>query len=164
VAHSASTRPTARTTADEEPSVGTLVKSALADVSVLLRNEVELAKSELGRSVKKAGISVALFVVAGVLLALAAVYFFVAVAEAIALALPQWAAFLIVTAFLVAIAAMAGLVGFRMIKKIDKPERTLESLRELPEVMRRETPGSRHRDVPTVSNGHVELRGDSYVV
>jgi hypothetical protein len=51
-----------------------------------------------------------------------------------------------------------------MIKKIDKPERTLESLRELPEVMRREAPGSRHRDVPTVSNGHVELRGDSYVV
>jgi len=37
-------------------------------------------------------------------------------------------------------------------------------LRELPEVMRREEPGTRHRDVPTVSNGRVELRGDSYVV
>jgi hypothetical protein len=30
--------------------------------------------------------------------------------------------------------------------------------------MHREAPGTRHREVPTVNNGHVELRGDSYVV
>jgi hypothetical protein len=59
---------------------------------------------------------------------------------------------------------MAGLIGFRMIKKIEKPERTMESLRELPDVMHREAPGTRHREVPTVSNGQVELRGDNYVV
>ena len=83
MAHSASTREPVRGTVSE-PSVGTLVKSALADVSVLIRNEVELAKSELGRSAKKVGISVGLFVVAGVLLALAGIYFFVFVAELIA--------------------------------------------------------------------------------
>jgi membrane protein implicated in regulation of membrane protease activity len=105
-----------------------------------------------------------MFVVAGVLLALAGIYFFVAVAEAIALALPRWAAFGIVTVALVLVAAMAGLVGYRLIKKIEKPERTMESLRELPEVMRREAPGTRHREVPSVNNGHVELRGDNYVV
>jgi membrane protein implicated in regulation of membrane protease activity len=144
--------------------VGALVQSAMADMSTLIRNEIELAKTEMTRSAKKAGVSIAMFVVAGVLLALAGIYFFVAVAEAIALALPRWAAFGIVTVALVLVAAMAGLVGYRMIKKIEKPERTMESLRELPEVMRREAPGTRHREVPSVNNGHVELRGDNYVV
>jgi hypothetical protein len=51
-----------------------------------------------------------------------------------------------------------------MIKKIEKPERTMESLRELPSVMHREAPGERRRDVPVVSDGQVKLRGDSYVV
>jgi uncharacterized membrane protein YqjE len=164
VAHSAQPTRTAGVAGTQEPSVGALVQSAMADMSTLIRNEIELAKTEMARSAKKAGVSIAMFVVAGVLLALAGIYFFVAVAEAIALALPRWAAFGIVTVALVLVAAMAGLVGYRMIKKIEKPERTMESLRELPEVMRREAPGTRHREVPSVNNGHVELRGDSYVV
>ena len=40
--------------------------------------------------------------------------------------------------------------------------RVQTALREQP--LRREEPGTRHREVPTVANGHVELRGDSYVV
>jgi hypothetical protein len=59
---------------------------------------------------------------------------------------------------------MAALVGWRLIKRVEPPERTLESLRELPEVMHREAPGARHRDVPVVSNGRVTRQGDSYVV
>jgi uncharacterized membrane protein YqjE len=164
VAHSAQPTRTAGVAGTQEPSVGALVQSAMADMSTLIRNEIELAKTEMTRSAKKAGVSIAMFVVAGVLLALAGIYFFVAVAEAIALALPRWAAFGIVTVALVLVAAMAGLVGYRLIKKIEKPERTMESLRELPEVMRREAPGTRHREVPSVNNGHVELRGDNYVV
>jgi uncharacterized membrane protein YqjE len=164
VAHSAQPTRTAGVAGTQEPSVGALVQSAMADMSTLIRNEIELAKTEMTRSAKKAGVSIAMFVVAGVMVALAGIYFFIAVAEAIALALPRWAAFGIVTVALVLVAAMAGLVGYRMIKKIEKPERTMESLRELPEVMRREAPGTRHREVPSVNNGHVELRGDSYVV
>jgi membrane protein implicated in regulation of membrane protease activity len=144
--------------------VGALVQSAMADVSTLIRNEIELAKSEVGKSAKKAAIGAGLAAAAGVLLALAGIYFFVFVAELLAVWLPQWAGFLIVTGALVVLAGLLGLVGWRTLKKIDKPERTLESLRELPEVMRREAPGARHREVPTVANGHVELRGDSYVV
>jgi membrane protein implicated in regulation of membrane protease activity len=165
VAHTASTSTgRSRSAGSDDNSVGTLVQNAMADMSVLIRNEIELAKSEIGRSAKKAGVSVALFAVAGVLLAFAGIYFFVFVAELIALVLPQWAAFLIVTGGLVVVAGLAALIGLRLLKKIDKPERTLESLRELPEVMRREAPGQRHRDVPTVNNGQVQLRGDSYVV
>ena len=164
MAHSAQPTRTPGVAGAEEPSVGTLVQSAMADMSTLVRNEIELAKTEITRSAKKAGIGAGLFAVAGGLLLIAGIYFFVFVAELLALWLPRWAAFLIVTGGLVFVAALIAFVGMRMLKKIDKPERTMESLRELPEVMRREAPGTRHREVPTVNNGQVELRGDSYVV
>lgn len=164
MAHSVPTNGRPRVSADDETSIGTLVQSAMADVSVLIRNEIELAKAEIGRSAKKAGIGVAAFAAAGVMLAFAGIYFFVTVAEAIALALPRWAAYGIVTLALGGAAGMAALVGLRLIKRLEKPERTMESLRELPEVMHREAPGARHRDVPVVSNGQVTKRGDSYVV
>ena len=164
MAHSAPTTRTTRPAVGDEPSVGMLVQSAMADVSTLIRSEIELAKTEIGRSAKKAGIGVGAFGAAGAMLAFAGIFFFVTVAEAIAVALPQWAAFGIVTLFLGMVAGMAALVGLRMMKKIEKPERTMESLRELPGVMHREPPGERHRDVPVVSNGQVKLRGDSYVV
>jgi uncharacterized membrane protein YqjE len=167
VAHSASsTQPTGRPAGSDDPSVGTLVQSAMADVSTLIRAEIELAKAEIGRSAKKAGMSVALFAVAGVLVAFAGIYLFVTLAELFTeLGLPRWISYLIVTVGLLLVAAIAGFVGFRMLKKIDKPERTMESLRELPEVMHREAPGARRRALPTVSNGRVERRSpDSYLV
>ena len=157
MAHSASsTQPAARHAASADPSVGTLVQSAMADVSTLIRAEIELAKSEIGRSAKKAGVSVGLFAVAGVLAAFAGIYLFVTLAELFTwLGLPRWVSYLIVTVGLLLVAAVAGLIGFRMLKKIDKPERTMESLRELPDVMRREAPGQRQRDLPTVRGGQV---------
>jgi hypothetical protein len=45
-----------------------------------------------------------------------------------------------------------------MLKKVEKPARTMETLRDLPDVVHREAPGARHREVPTVNNGRVELR------
>ena len=167
MAHSASTGTSTGTQAPgpDESSIGALVQSAMADVSTLIRSEVELAKTEISRSAKKAGVSVALFAVAGVLLAFAGIYFFVMIAEALALVLPRWAAYGIVTLFLLIVAGLAALVGRRMLKKLDKPERTMESLRELPEVMHREAPGERRRDLPVVANGRVSLRDpDSYIV
>ena len=165
MAHSASVGRTTTTVvpaAPAEPSVGTLVQSAMADVSTLIRGEVELAKTEISKSAKKAGIGAGAFGTAGVVLAFSAFFFFIAVAEAItALGLPRWISYLIVWFFLVLIAAVAALVGRSFIKKIEKPERTVESLKDLPEVLHREEPGARRREVPTVSNGRVELRGNS---
>jgi len=66
---------------------------------------------------------------------------------------------------LLVLAGIAALIGKRLLKKIEKPERTIETLRELPELAHREAPGERHRPVPEVSNGRVQLRGnDSYKV
>jgi uncharacterized membrane protein YqjE len=162
VAHSA---PSSHATGPHEPSIGDLVQSAMADMSTLVRAEVELAKAEMARSAKKAGIGAGAFSAAGVLLAISGIYFFFFLAELLALWLPRWAAFLIVFGLFVIAAAMAGLVGMRFIKKVDKPERTIESLRELPEVLHREEPGKRRRDLPTVAHGEVTLRDpDTYLV
>jgi membrane protein implicated in regulation of membrane protease activity len=154
------------TAAAEEPSVGSLVQSAMADMSILIRSEIELAKAEIGTSAKKAGISVGLFGAAGVLAAFAGIFFFITVAEFLTwLGLPRWVSYLIVFALLILLAGIAALIGRRMLKKIEKPERTIETLRDLPEIAHREAPGERHRSVPEVSNGRVQLRGnDNYKV
>ena len=166
MAHSVSPARTDGSAVADEPSVGTLVQSAMADVSTLVRGEIELAKAEIGRSAKKAGISIGMFAAAGVFAAFAGIYLFVTVAEALtALGLPRWASYGIVTLFLLVLAGIAALIGMRLLKKIEKPERTLETLHDLPEVLHREAPGERHRSVPEVSNGEVKLRGNaSYTV
>ncbi len=166
MAHSVSQADLVRSPEANEPSVGSLVQSAMADVSTLVRGEIELAKAEIGTSAKKAGVSVGLFAVAGVLAAFAGIFFFIALAEFLTwLGLARWISYLIVWFLLVLIAGLAALIGKRIISKIEKPERTLETLRELPEVAHREAPGQRHREVPTVTNGRVQLRGnESYKV
>jgi uncharacterized membrane protein YqjE len=166
VAHSASPARIERSTATEEPSIGTLVQSAMADVSTLIRAEVELAKAEVGKSAKKAGIGAGAFGAAGVVLAYSGFFFGIALAEFITwLGLERWISYLIVWFLLVLVAVIAALFGRRQIKKIEKPERTLETLHDLPDVLHREAPGQRHREVPVVSNGRVALRGnESYKV
>jgi membrane protein implicated in regulation of membrane protease activity len=166
VAHSVSQAAVVPSAEVDEPTVGSLVQSAMADLSTLVRGEIELAKAEVGKSAKKAGIGAGAFGAAGVVLAFSGFFFGIALAEFLTwLGLTRWISYLIVWFLLVLLAGVAALVGRRYIKRIEKPERTLETLRELPEVARREAPGARHRDVPTVANGRVALRGnDNYKV
>jgi hypothetical protein len=163
VAHTASSR---QATGPVEPSIGELVQSAMADVSTLIRAEVELAKSEIGKSAKKAGIGGGAFGAAGVMIAFSTFFFGIAFSEFLTwLGLIRWISYLITWFLLVLIGAVAGLFGLRTIKKIDKPERTMESLRELPEVMHREQPGARRRDLPVVAHGQVTRQNpDTYLV
>jgi membrane protein implicated in regulation of membrane protease activity len=168
VAHSAQSSPSrARTTTGAgEPSVGNLVQSAMADVSTLIRSEIELAKAEVGKSAKKAGIGAGALGAAGVLLAFSGIFLFVTIAEFLTwLGLERWISYLIVWVLLLLLAGIAALIGRRSLKKIEKPERTLETLRDLPEVIHREAPGQRRREVPTVTDGRVQLRGnENYTV
>ena len=166
MAHNVNAAPRALPAGTAEPSIGTLVQSAMADVSTLIRAEVELAKAEVGKSAKKAGIGAGAFGAAGVVLAYSGFFFGIALAEFITwLGLERWISYLIVWFLLVLLAGLAALVGRRFIKKIEKPERTLETLHDLPDVLHREAPGERHREVPVVTNGRVALRGnESYKV
>ena len=155
-----------RAAGPHEPSIGELVQSAMADVSTLIRAEVELAKSEIGRSAKKAGIGGGAFGAAGVMIAFSTFFFGIAFAEFLTwLGLIRWISYLITWFLLVLVGAVAGLFGRQMIKKIERPERTMESLRELPDVMHREAPGQRRRDLPVVAHGQVTRQSpDRYLV
>ena len=166
MAHSVSPAPRDATAGAEEPSVGTLVQSAMADISTLVRSEIELAKAEVGKSAKKAGIGAGAFGAAGVVLAYSGLFFGIGLAEFLTwLGIERWISYAIVWFLLVLLAGVAALVGRRFIKKIEKPERTIETLSDLPDVLHREAPGQRHRAVPEGSNGKVVLRGnESYKV
>jgi membrane protein implicated in regulation of membrane protease activity len=138
----------------------------MADMSTLVRGEIELAKAEIGKSAKKGAIGGGMFGAAGVVAGFSMFFLFIAIAEAItALGLPRWLSYLIVWAGLLVVAGILALIGKRLLGKIEKPERTLETLSDLPEVLHREAPGQRHRTVPEVSNGRVQRQGaESYTV
>ncbi len=157
MAHSApTTRLSGQPAGPAEPSVGALVQSAMADVSTIIRSEVALAKAEVGASVKTAGIGGGLIAAGGVMLAFASIFLFIGIAEFLTwLGLLRWISYLIVFGGLVLLAGLAVLVGIRLTKKLRKPERTIETLKDLPDVMRREAPGQRQHDLPTVRDGQV---------
>ena len=97
------------------------------------------------------------------MLAYSGFFFGIAFAEFLTyLGLERWISYLIVWGVLVVIAVAAALFGRGQMKKIEKPERTLETLHELPDVLHREAPGERHRDVPEITNGKVQRRGTEH--
>ena len=111
---------------------GELVKDLSAQVSRLVHQEVELAKTEMAEKGKKAGIGVGMFggaAVAGLLMlgSLTACLIL-----ALALALSAWAAALIVTALWGVIAGVLALHGRAKMREIGKPvpEETIETVKE----------------------------------
>ena len=79
-----------------DPSIGDLVKDATAQVSTLVRAEVELAKAEITRDVKKGLTGSVFFILALVVLFYSTFFFFFFLAELLDTWLWRWAAFLIV--------------------------------------------------------------------
>ena len=118
-----------RQTAD--PSIGELVKEIAADMSQLVRQEVELAKAEVKQEAAKAGKGAGMLGGAGfasymtlVLLSFAAVF---GIGSEIGLG---WAA-LIVAAVWSVIAGILAVAGRTQLRRVHpKPERTVETLKE----------------------------------
>ena len=84
-----------------DPSIGDLVKDATAQVSTLVRAEVELAKAEITRDVKKGLTGSVFFILALVVLFYSTFFFFFFVAELLDTWLWRWVAFLIVFGIMV---------------------------------------------------------------
>ncbi|MFV0533884.1 MAG: phage holin family protein [Cumulibacter sp.] len=114
-----------------QPSVGTLVKEASTHFSTLLRSEIELAKSEVKSEVKKGVAGSGMLAAAGVIVALALPFLFVAIAELLAgpVGLPRWLSFLIIFVVFLLVAGALALLGIRKFKKLRAPERTIGSLK-----------------------------------
>jgi uncharacterized BrkB/YihY/UPF0761 family membrane protein len=107
-------------TADK--SLGDVVGDVSTKASLLVREEIELAKTEIAEKAKSLGKGTAVAVVAGVMAVFALIYFFQALAWFFndlfdTVNTSPWIGFLIVFGILIVFAAIAGLVGFRWIKK-----------------------------------------------
>lgn len=116
-------------------SIGNLVKDATTQVSTLVRAEVELAKAEVTGEIKKGLQGSLFFVLALAVLIFSAFFFFFFAAETLDIWLPRWAAFLIVFAFMLLVAALFGFLGYLRVKKLRKPEKTIDSLKQASTVL-----------------------------
>jgi len=135
----------------DDKSIGALVTDVTTQLSNLVRAEVELAKAEVTAEVRKGVTGSVFFTVAAVIGLFSLFFLFFTFAELLSVWLVRWAAFAIVFGVMVLAAGLFGLLGYRKVHKIRKPERTLESLRESAQVLQ-------HRGRPEV---HAELDAPS---
>ncbi|MDO4761943.1 MAG: phage holin family protein [Corynebacterium sp.] len=112
-------------------SIGDLVGNATEQISTLVRAEIELAKTEMRSEVKKGVIGGGLFGVAGAIALYSSFFFFFFLAEVLAIFLDRWAAFLIVFLAMLVFAGLLALFGFKKVKKISAPKKTIASVSEL---------------------------------
>lgn len=102
-------------------STSELVQRASEQLSRLVRDELALARAELTEKGKHAGVGVGLFGGGGVLALYGLATLIAAVVLLLSLALPAWAAALIVAAVLFAVAAALALVGRKQVKQAVPP-------------------------------------------
>ncbi len=114
----------------EETSLGGLVRDATAHLSTLVRAEVELAKSEIAGEVKKGLKGSVYFIIALTVLLFSSFFFFFFGAELLAVWLPRWAAFLIVFGLMLLTTIGFAFLGYRKVKKLRAPVRTIESAKD----------------------------------
>lgn len=121
-----------------EQSLGNLVRDATTHISTLVRAELELAKTEMVGEVKKGVKGSVFFVLALAVLVFSLFFGFFTLAEGLhALGLWRWASFGIVFLLMLVVAGLLALLGWRRVRKIRKPQRTIDSLRDTAQVARR---------------------------
>jgi hypothetical protein len=118
---SAVTASTHTNNAPSDASLGELVSSLSEQTSRLVRDEMRLAQAEMAAKGKKAGIGAGLFGGAGLLSIFGLACFVSAIALALTLVLPGWAAALITGALLFAIAGVAAMIGKREVSEATPP-------------------------------------------
>jgi uncharacterized membrane protein YqjE len=109
-----------------EKSLGDVVNDVSTKASLLVREEIELAKTEVAEKAKSLGKGTAVAIVAGVMVVFALVYLFEAVAWFLddlfnVVNTSPWIGFIMVFGFLFIFAAIAGFIGLRWIRKGSPP-------------------------------------------
>lgn len=116
-----------------EESIGELVRDLAAETNTLMRQEIELAKAELGEKVRTAGRGAGMFGGAGVAGLLALGSLTACAIALLATALDHvWLAALIVALLWAAVAAVLAMRGREEMKEAapPAPEQTVETLKE----------------------------------
>lgn len=121
------------TTPAQDKSLGELVATATADISTLLRKEVELAKVELKAEVKNAGKGVGAFGAAGFTGLLALLFLSTALAygfNSLYGGRHVGLGFLTVGLLYLVVAGLAALFGKKSISKVGPPQKTIETVKD----------------------------------
>lgn len=107
-----------------------LVRAISSDLSLLVRQQRDLAKQEL-KDIAGAKAQGAGFLAAAAVLGLFVIGFLgLAAAEGLDAALPRWVSFLIVGVVFLLLAAIAAMVGRRALGSSVNPERTKQTVKE----------------------------------
>jgi hypothetical protein len=116
---------------DSPHSLGELVGGLATDVQDLVRGEIALARSELDQKLQRV-IVAAIWLVGGALVGFAGlVVVLQGVAAALALAMPTWAASLIVGVLIIVVGALFAKSGLEMLSLTTlMPDRTAASLQK----------------------------------
>jgi uncharacterized membrane protein YqjE len=115
-----------------DQGLGDLVRELSGQLSTLVRQEVELAKTELTEKGKKAGIGAGLLGGAAIAALLMLGTLTALLVLALDTAMPAWAAALIVMLIWAAVAAALALIGRSKLREVGKPmpEKTVETVKE----------------------------------
>ncbi|MDH6243611.1 phage holin family protein [Mycobacterium sp. OTB74] len=113
-----------------DPSIGDLVKDATAHMSTLVRAEVELARAEITRDVKKGLTGSIFFIAALVVLFYSTFFFFFFLGTVLELWVWKWVAYLIVFVLMLLTTGALALFGYLKVRKIRGPQDTIASVKE----------------------------------
>lgn len=107
-----------------------LLRSIGTDVSLLVKQQADLAKQEMKEKAAEKAAGGGLLFGAGILALFVLGFLGLAGAAALDLVLPAWAAFLIVAAVYLIGATIAGLVGRQAVTGPATPEQTMQTVKE----------------------------------
>lgn len=127
---------------ETERTLGQLVADASHDMSALIQNEIQLAKTEITRGLSFGGKGAALLGGAAFLGLLGLIFLFHTFSRVIAIWLPVWAGYLIVTLVLFLLAGILGLLGLKAMKKAKANTVPQKAIRNAQESVAAIKPGS----------------------
>jgi len=122
----------------DSQGVGTAVKQVAEHTSSIVRLELELAALELKRKIVSLGLGIGFALGAALMLLFMVGFVYAAIAAALALAMPTWAALLVVAGILF---LQVGLLGFLAMNRIKKgtppvPEQAIQEAKLTTEALK----------------------------
>lgn len=119
-----------RSAVSVEPSVGQLIGQLSEQTSRLVRDELQLAQTELKATAKHAGVGAGLFGGAGVVALYGGGALVTTVVAVLALVLPLWLSALIVAVVLFVVAGVVALMGKKQLQQASPtPERAVRNVK-----------------------------------
>src|SRR4051794_11140102 len=142
-----------------ERTIGQLVAQVVDDLRVIVRTEIALAKTEITSQLGIAGKGAGMLATAAVLALYGLGLLFIALSLVIAIWLPPWAGFLIVSVVLFIVVAILALLGRNALREVNpRPERAIAQAQEtMDAVLGSASAGAEHAKAVPAANAQVAL-------